>query len=176
MISDKSNGLVFLIGFMACGKTSIGKVVARETGCDFIDLDQLIELEKGKSVSLIFAEQGEDAFRKLENEYLKKVSSLKNTIVATGGGVPCFYNNMELMNKAGKTIYLKFSPEDLKTRIQFSSQNTRPLVAGKSDEELLQFVRESLAKREQYYNQATLILSGNDDRIASRIIDFIRNF
>ena len=165
--------IFFLIGFMASGKTTIGKIVARKTGYDFIDLDQLIELEKEKSVSQIFAEQGEEAFRKLENDYLKKLCSKDNTIVATGGGAPCFHNNMKMMNQAGKTIYLKFSPEKLKTRIQLSSQSTRPLVAGRSDEELLQFVRESLIKREQYYNQAILVLEGNDTEIAKRIIEFV---
>ena len=166
---------IFLIGFMACGKTTIGKIVAQKTGYDFVDLDQWIESEKGKSVSLIFAQQGENVFRAMENEYLKKVCAKKNIIVATGGGAPCFHNNMELMNRAGKTIYLKFSPEDLKTRIQLSSQNTRPLVAGKNDEELFRFVSESLAKREQYYNRATFTVEGNNKKIAAQIIHIISN-
>jgi shikimate kinase len=158
---------------MACGKTTIGKVVAEQTGYDFVDLDQWIESDEGKTVSQFFVEQGEDVFRHLEHKYLLKTCSLKNTIVSTGGGVPCFHNNMELMNNAGKTIYLKFSPEDLKIRIQQSSQNSRPLVAGKNDNEILQFVRESLAKREQYYQQATFTVSGNDEEIAKQIIEFV---
>ena len=166
-------GLFFLIGFMACGKTSIGKLVAERTGYDFVDLDQWIESENGRSVQQIFAEQGEDAFRKLEHEYLQKACFLQHTIVATGGGVPCFYNNMELMNSAGKTVYLKFPPEELKIRIQQSSQDSRPLVAGKSDDQLLQFVRETLAEREQYYRQADFIVSGNDAEIAEQIIDLV---
>jgi shikimate kinase len=80
---------------------------------------------------------------------------------------------MELMNNTGKTVYLKFSPEDLKTRIQLSSKNTRPLVAGKNDEELLQFVRENLAKREQYYKQASLVITGNSEIITEKIIQFV---
>jgi len=165
--------LIFLIGFMACGKTTIGKVVAERTGYDFVDLDCLIEAERGKTVSQIFAEQGENEFRKLEHEYLQKICLQKNTIVATGGSVPCFHNNMELMNSAGKTIYLKFSPDDLKTRIQLSSQNSRPLVAEKNDEELLQFIRENLPKREKYYEQANFIVMGNDEEIAKQIVGFI---
>ncbi|NDV47677.1 shikimate kinase [Paludibacter sp. 221] len=163
----------FLIGFMACGKTTIGKAVAEKMGFGFVDLDKLIESEHNKTVSEIFAEQGEEAFRKLENEYLKKLISLENTIIATGGGVPCFFNNMELMNEHGKTFYLKFAPEELKTRIQISSQNSRPLVAGKSDEELLHFVSESLKKREHFYNQATYTVYGNDNEIAEQIIALI---
>ena len=159
---------------MACGKTTIGKVVTEQIGYDFVDLDRIIESDEGKTVSQIFAEQGEAAFRKLEHEYLQKTCSLKNTIVATGGGIPCFHNNMELMNNTGKTIYLKFSPEDLKTRIQQSSQNSRPLVAGKNDEELLQFVRKNLTERKQHYQQATFTVIGNDEEIAKQIIEFIK--
>lgn len=162
--------LIFLIGFMACGKTTIGKVVAEQVGYDFVDLDQWIETKEGKSISQIFAEQGEDVFRRLEHDYLKKACLLKNTIVATGGGVPCFNNNMDLMNQTGKTFYLRFSPEELKTRIQLSSQANRPLVAGKNDEDLLQFVRESLPKREIYYRQANYTVNGNDEEIAKQII------
>ena len=161
---------------MACGKTTIGKVVAERTGYDFIDLDQWIELEKGRSVQQIFAEQGEDAFRKLEREYLQKACLLQHTIVATGGGVPCFYNNMELMNCAGKTIYLKFLPEELHANLTGFGNllglmpQSRPLIAGKNDDELLQFIRGSLAEREQYYRQADFIVSGNDAEIAEQII------
>lgn len=172
---ESEGASIFLIGFMACGKTTIGKVVAERTGYDFVDLDRLIEAEKGKTVSQIFSEQGENAFRKLEHEYLQKICLRKNTIVAAGGGTPCFHNNMKLMNNAGKTIYLKFSPEDLKTRTQLSSQNSRPLVAGKNDEELLQFIRENLAKREKYYEQANFIAMGNDEEIAEQIVGFVEN-
>ena len=160
---------------MACGKTTIGKVVAERTGYDFVDLDRLIEAEKGKTVSRFFAEQGESAFRKLERKYLQKICLQKNTIVATGGGTPCFHNNMELMNSTGKTIYIKFSPDDLKTRIQLSSQNSRPLVVGKNDDELLQFVCENLTKREKYYEQANFIVMGSDEEIAKRIVEIVEN-
>lgn len=167
----------FLIGFMASGKTTIGREVARLTGYKFIDLDEQIEQSEGQSVSAIFAAQGEDAFRRMERKHLEAVCRAEgNLIVATGGGVPCFYDNMELMNRHGMTLYLKFSPQDLKLRIQLSSQESRPLVAGKSDEELLLFVTESLTRREPYYSRAAYTLEGNDLEITERIVRLVQQY
>ncbi len=167
---------IFLIGFMASGKTTIGREVARRTGWAFIDLDERIELREGRSVSAIFAERGEEAFRRLERECLDEVCRIDhNIIVATGGGVPCFFDNMERMNRAGTTVYLRFSPPDLKLRIQLSSQDSRPLVAGKSDEELLHFVTESLARREPFYTQAAYTLQGTDEELAEQVAALIHD-
>ena len=161
---------IFLIGFMASGKTTIGREVARRTGWTFIDLDERIEQREGRSVSAIFAERGEEAFRRLERECLEEACRADhNIIVATGGGVPCFFDNMERMNRAGITVYLKFPPAALKLRIQLSSQDSRPLVAGKSDEELLRFVTDSLARREPFYAQAAHTLQGTDEELAEQI-------
>lgn len=163
----------FLIGFMASGKTTVGKMVAHRTGYRFIDLDELIESAEGKSVSQIFAEQGEEYFRKLEKQYLQEVMQNENTIIATGGGVPCFFDNMDCMNGQGTTIYLKFAPEQLKARLELSSQNKRPLVAGRKGNELLQYITDSLSVREPYYNKASYTLQGSDEEIAEQIVNII---
>lgn len=166
---------------MASGKTTIGREVARRTGWAFIDLDERIELREGRSVSAIFAERGEEAFRRLERDCLEEVCRIDHNhihnhiIVATGGGVPCFFDNMERMNRAGTTVYLKFSPAALKLRIQLSSQDSRPLVAGKSDEELLRFVTESLARREPFYTQAAYTLQGTDEELAEQVAALIHD-
>ena len=121
---------IFLIGFMASGKTTIGREVARRTGWAFVDLDERIERREGRSVSAIFAERGEEAFRRMERECLEEACRADhNIIVATGGGVPCFFDNMERMNRAGITVYLKFPPAALKLRIQLwqKRRGTAPL-------------------------------------------------
>lgn len=145
-----------MIGYMGAGKTTLGKSLARHLGLEFIDLDWYIENRFHQSVSQLFATRGEEGFRKIEQNMLHEVAEFEDVIISAGGGTPCFFDNMEYMNQQGLTVYLKATPEILRTHLRMGKQK-RPLIAQKNDEELDIFIRESLDKRESYYNQARLI-------------------
>ena len=145
-----------MIGYMGAGKTTLGKSLARHLGLEFIDLDWYIENRFHQSVSQLFATRGEEGFRKIEQNMLHEVAEFENVVISAGGGTPCFSDNMEYMNQQGLTVYLKATPEILRTHLRMGKQK-RPLIAQKNDEELDIFIRESLDKRESYYNQARLI-------------------
>ncbi len=151
--------LVYLIGYMGSGKSTAGKKLAKNLGWNFIDLDNLIEEAQGITISEIFATQGEDAFRKIEQEMLATTFELSNTIVATGGGAPCFYNNMEDMNAHGITIYIDISPKALVSRLK-GAINSRPILKGKSDDELLAFIEEALENRIPFYSKCKAKVEG----------------
>ena len=102
--------LIFLVGYMGCGKSTLGREMARRLGYEFVDTDNFIEEQQGKKISAIFAEEGEDYFRKLEREAVKSLKGRDNVIVSTGGGLPCFNGNMELMNEMGFTVFIKLDP------------------------------------------------------------------
>lgn len=162
---------IFLIGYMGCGKTTVGKLLATELGFRFVDMDQHLEEKLFKTVSDIFAENGEEEFRKLEQNCLHEVAEFEDTIISTGGGAPCFFDNVEYMNTHGLTVYLKMSPEELADRLENSRPNKRPLIAGKKGEELKQFIADGLSKRESFYNKASLAVHGNNENIVSEIIE-----
>ena len=147
---------IILIGYMGAGKTTLGKSLARHLGLEFIDLDWYIENRFHQSVSQLFATRGEEGFRKIEQNMLHEVAEFEDVVISAGGGTPCFFDNMEYMNQQGMTVYLKATPEILRTHLRMGKQK-RPLIAQKNDEELDIFIRESLDKRESYYNQARLI-------------------
>lgn len=139
---------------MAAGKTTAGKELASRLKMDFIDLDWYIETRYRKTISELFASWGEDKFREVESKLLKEVGAFENVIISTGGGTPCFYDNLEFMNQAGKTIYLKAKAKTLSMRLT-ANREKRPLVREKSEAELLSFISENLEKREKFYLQAT---------------------
>ncbi|MCX6258921.1 MAG: shikimate kinase [Bacteroidia bacterium] len=147
---------IFLIGFMGCGKSTIGRKLARKMNFEFIDLDHFIELNSGQSISHFFNESGEDQFRMYENNALEEVIQRDNIVVATGGGTPCFFNNMDLMNENGITIYLKLDAGVIFRRL-VDSRKVRPLLAGKTADELAEFIRTSLISREKFYCKAKII-------------------
>ena len=149
---------LFLIGYMGSGKTTLGKCLAKKLGLSFIDMDLFIENRYRKSISLIFKEHGEDKFREIEHKVLEEIVGFENTVISTGGGLPCYFNNMELMNGHGTTIYLKASPDELASRLKNSKDN-RPLIKDKAPTELKEFIREGLNKRETYYQKAALAIS-----------------
>jgi shikimate kinase len=157
--------LVFLIGFMGSGKTTLGKKVANSIGFNFIDLDNDIIKKTGKSINEIFEEKGEEYFRNIENETLKSYLGLENTIVATGGGAPCYLNNLEIMNMNGITIYLKLPPKVIYTRVA-NAKNKRPLLRGKTDDEVMVFIQEKLNEREPYYSKARYVVDAFDPQVA----------
>jgi shikimate kinase len=151
--------LIYLIGFMGCGKTTVGKKLAAHLDYNFIDLDKLIESNEGQSVPEIFSKKGESAFRELERLALHTTFNLTDTIVATGGGAPCFFDNIQQMNQHGATVYIEMDPKALANRVKFS-KTPRPLLKGKTDEELVDHITQMLAKRAPFYNQATYKVDG----------------
>ncbi len=167
MDTVNKNKRIYLVGFMAAGKTTFGKILAKRLGYNFIDTDRMFEEKYKTSIDLFFKKYGEENFRKLEHEILKTTFSLENTVISTGGGTPCFFNNMEEINNNGLSIYLQLPPKALYHRL-VNAKRVRPLVTEKSDDELLNFIQEKLKEREPFYNQSKLIISG-----LSPDIDFI---
>ncbi|MDL2213593.1 shikimate kinase [Bacteroides sp. OttesenSCG-928-D19] len=143
----------FLIGYMGAGKTTLGKAFAKRMNLSFVDLDWYIEERFRKTVSELFAQKGEEGFRQLEKKMLHEVSEFENIVISTGGGTPCFFDNMEYMNNRGTTIFLDVSTEVLFRRLTISRQS-RPIVRDKSDEELKLFIQQSLHNRLPSYLQA----------------------
>ncbi len=152
---------VFLIGFMGSGKSTIGKTLAKQMGFDFIDLDKYIEKKEVKSIQQIFKKKGELAFRKIEEIALLEVCKKNNIVIATGGGTPCFFENMQIIKAKGKSIYLKIEEEELKERL-VNQQTQRPLLKNKSEKELFDFINSTLLEREEFYNQADFIVNGKN--------------
>lgn len=150
---------VYLIGYMGSGKSTMGRWIAEAMDWNFIDLDHYIENKYHKTIPQIFEEEGETYFRKLEAICLKEVSDIENIIIGAGGGTPCFFDNMKLINKTGLSIYLRLTPQVVFDRLM-SSKNKRPLIEGKSGDELLQFITEKLEEREVYYKKAQVIAEG----------------
>ncbi len=153
---------LFLVGYMGCGKTHTAKRLAKKYGLEYIDLDQYIERRFFKTIPQIFAERGEEGFRKLEHNMLLEVSSFENVIISTGGGAACFFDNMDLMNACGETVYLQASAEGLFAYLK-NAKTERPLLAGKSDDEMLAFIRTSLEAREPYYLKAKHVIDSMDE-------------
>jgi len=141
---------------MGSGKTTVGKLLAQSLSLEFIDLDAYIENKHRKTIATLFAEKGEDTFRKIERQALEEVSNFEGVLISTGGGVPCFFDNMDLMNRVGTTIYIEASPEELAERLMIS-KTVRPLIVGKTREELIPFIREHLAQRERFYLRAHIV-------------------
>ena len=144
---------IYLIGYMGAGKTTLGKRMAQVMELSFIDLDKFIECKYHLTVPEIFSKYGEDGFRLIEQKALKEVSDIEDVIISTGGGAPCFFNNMQVMNDSGITLYIKATPDELASRLR-ASKTVRPIVESKTDAELIPFITEHLAERELYYNRA----------------------
>jgi len=161
---------------MSAGKTTVGKRLAQQLAWQTIDTDQFIENRYRKKINELFAEKGETEFREIERKILQEVAAFDDVVIATGGGTPCFFDNMALMNDAGKTVYLQVSVEELAKRLNVC-KNSRPLVKDKNRTEMEVFVRENLAKREPFYRQAQVIfpledlfLSGNSEEKIEELI------
>ena len=144
---------IFLIGYMGAGKTTLGRALAKELKIAFIDLDNYIEERLCKSISQIFAEKGEEGFREIERRMLHEAGEFENVVISTGGGTPCFFDNIEYMNRQGATVFLDVPVERLFIRLSIARKK-RPLIMGKSDEELRCFIAEQLAKRLPHYSKA----------------------
>lgn len=151
--------LFFLIGFMGSGKSHWGKLWAAEYKLGFIDMDEEIEIKERKTVSEIFDSKGESYFRSIEAKMLRTYDKLGSSIIACGGGTPCFHDNMKWMNERGLTIYLSATPQQILRRLmKQQQQNQRPLISKLNQAELLFFIEKKMKERDPIYNQANIIL------------------
>lgn len=148
---------IIIIGYMGAGKTTVGKVLAKDLGLQFYDLDWYIEGRMRKTVPQIFAERGEEGFRAIERNMLHEVAEFEDVVVSCGGGTPCFFDNMDYMNFQGETVYLKATPEVLYSHLKMGRVE-RPLLKNKSPEEMQRFIAEQLSQRETYYLKAKHML------------------
>ncbi len=156
---------IYLIGYMGAGKSTVAKVLSRELGVKYLDLDQQIEVIEGRTISEIFAQDGEARFREIERDALRSVSeSNPDTIISLGGGTPCFHNSMEYVIENGVAVYLKLAPTALAHRL-LNAKAKRPLLEGKTAEQLLVFIEDQLEKREVYYNKAQIVVDNSTRNI-----------
>lgn len=166
---------LFIIGYMASGKTTFGRALARKAGLQHIDLDFYIEQRFHSSVKDIFAKKGEAEFRRIEGEMLREVGELTDVVISCGGGTPCFGDNMDYMNAKGLTVCLQASEDVIADRI-LDAGNKRPLMAGKSRDEIISTLREHMAVRLPYYEKAQISISGDRLENKAQIADTVENF
>ncbi|MBR6285786.1 MAG: shikimate kinase [Bacteroidaceae bacterium] len=163
---------IILIGYMGAGKTTIGKLLAEDLKLQFFDIDWYIEDRFHKKIPQIFEERGEEGFRQIERNMLHEVAEFEDVLISSGGGTPCFFDNMDYMNQQAKTVYLKASPEVLYDHLKMG-RTERPLLADKTPEEMKEFISQSLEKREPFYSKAkytiNIDLLDNYDKIKESI-------
>lgn len=164
---------IILIGYMGAGKTTIGKALARELGLEFYDLDWYIENRFQKKIPEIFAERGEDGFRIIEQKMLHEVGEFENVIISCGGGTPCFFDNMDYMNQQGETVFLSATPAVLKEHLCMG-KSQRPLIQGKTPEELEEFIQTSLQARLPFYTKAKHIINIEVIHTKEEILNYVK--
>ncbi len=157
---------------MGAGKSVVGRVLSRRYGLTHIDLDWRVEQRFHQKISDMFATIGEEGFRRRERNMLHEVMAMEDVVVSVGGGTPCFFDNMEQMNSAGDTIYLRCEVDTLVERICLS-QSKRPIVAGKTKDELTSFIANHLIEREPFYAQAKHIVKADDLDLNSFELSFL---
>lgn len=148
---------IILIGYMGAGKTTVGKALSQALGLPFYDLDWYIEERHRRTIAQIFAEKGEKRFRDIERNILHEVAEFEDVVISCGGGTPCFFDNMEYMNRQAQTVYLKASPDILFRHLKMGKVE-RPLLKDKTEDEMKQYIRDSLSTREPFYSQARYTL------------------
>ena len=154
-------GKVYIVGYMGAGKTTAARRLAQRLGWGVADTDALFEEKYKISVNDFFNKYDEPLYRKLESEVLKSTESLENVVVSTGGGTACYFDNMEWMNQHGLTVFLRISPQAAVDRV-IHSRHKRPLVEGKTEEELTEFVQRHYTSRLHYYEQAQITVKAED--------------
>lgn len=151
---------IILIGYMGAGKTTVGKALAERLGMPFYDLDWYIQSRMRRTVKQLFDERGEEGFRKVEQTMLHEVAEFENIVLSCGGGTPCFFDNMDYLNRQGETCYLKAAPEVLYGHLSMG-KTVRPLLLNKTPEEVRLFIRDQLKVREPFYSKAKHTLDVN---------------
>lgn len=150
---------IFLIGYMGSGKTTLGRKLGTRLNYQFIDLDHVLEEQAGMTIAEYFASFGETAFRVAESEILKSTAYPENAVISTGGGLPCFFDNMEWMNANGVTLYINLTPKALISRLG-NNKDDRPILRDKHGDELLAFITEKLDERNAFYLKANIVAEG----------------
>lgn len=173
---------IILVGYMTSGKSNIGLRLSKALNLSFLDVDVFIENRFRKRIVDLFALWGEDTFRKRESTITHEIVGFQDTVIATGGGLPCFYDNMDILLSNGIVVYLDVSEETLSERLSLCKQ-TRPTVKNKTDEEISVFVKDSMLHRRPIYEKAhiTVEASGNNNedneiRITQNIIDKLNKY
>lgn len=170
--------LIFLVGYAGSGKSSLGKRLARELGVRFVDTDKLVEQSVGATIADIFYYEGEEYFRRAERGVIEQlIDKGFSGVVATGGGLATWGDNMSLLCGAGLTVYLSRSPEQILSRLSSYGREKRPMFRGKSDEELLVFMREQMAEREPHYLKSGLVIecsTMSDDEAVRVIVESVK--
>jgi shikimate kinase len=146
---------------MGCGKSTLGRTLAASLNLAFIDLDTFLEEKYFRTIPQIFAEEGEAGFRRKEQKVLHEVSAFDNVVVATGGGAPCFFDNMEVMNNTGSCFFLDVDTDSLVNRL-IHAKTERPIIKGKSPDELHHFIEEMMLRRRPFYEKARYTIKGNE--------------
>ena len=159
---------IFLTGYMGAGKTTLGKAFARKLNLPFVDLDWYMEERFHKTVGELFVERGEAGFRELDKNMLHEVGAFEDVVISTGGGAPCFFDNMDFMNRNGKTVFLNVHPDVLFRRLRVAKQQ-RPILQGKQDDELKEFIIRALEKRTPFYSQAQYVFNADELEDRSQI-------
>jgi len=165
----------FLIGYMGCGKSTLGRALAKHLHWDFVDLDKYIESRFMRTIPDLFKQMGEDGFRRIERNMLHEVAERNDVVVACGGGTPCHYDNMAYMNVCGTTVWLEASEQRLLSRLCIR-KHRRPLLASLTDDEVLQQIRTLLPGRIQYYSQAKYTLPSDKLENVREIDDTVQLF
>lgn len=165
---------LFLIGYMGCGKSTLGKRLAKRANFEFVDMDSLIEQREGAPVADIFHYAGEEYFRKTERAIIEEFDDAEGDyVISTGGGVPAWGDNMERMNVIGSTVYLRRTAQQIASRLSPHGRQKRPKLRGLNDEELVEFMTKNMAEREPFYSKATHIIecsSYSDEEIIEIIL------
>jgi len=162
---------IYLVGFMGSGKSTLGNKVATHFHVPVIDIDHEIEAIENKSIQAIFNSEGEEHFREMEKEILHQTTKFQKAIVATGGGLPCFNNNMEWINKNGISIYLQWPFEFLKKNV-LAQRASRPMLSSFTDKEADEKIDELFATRLPFYEQAaiTIVMTGDQEKDEALLI------
>ena len=158
---------------MGCGKSSLGRKLAKAGGMEFMDMDSIIEQREGASISDIFHYQGEEYFRDAERALIEELGTAEgDMVISTGGGAPAWQNNMELMNSLGATIYLRRTAQQIASRLSPHGRQKRPKLRGLNDEELVAFMTTNMAEREPFYSKAKYCVDCAE-RSDAELIDYI---
>lgn len=152
---------VFLIGYMGAGKTTLGKAFAREMKLSFVDQDWYMEERFHKTVSEIFTERGEEGFRELERQMLHEIAEFEDVVISTGGGTPCYFDNMEFMSQKGDTVFLNVNQQVLFNRLKVAT-HSRPILQGRENDELKEFIGAAIQKRLPFYQKAKFTFDANE--------------